>query len=91
MVQVKLCGNHYLKKKQGFVSLLITEADSISIGKCCAQILLIVHQLSNYDLAFKQVKIMFDYFSAICLSKKIVHNFRAKHIDIKHHFFRDHD
>lgn len=48
------------------------------------------HQLSNYDLYFKPVKIMCDKSSAICLSTKFVHRSRAKHIDIKHHYIRDH-
>ena len=50
-----------------------------------------VHQLSNYNFSSKQVKIMFDNFSVICLSKILLHNFPAKHIDMKHQFIRHHE
>ena len=50
-----------------------------------------VHQLSNYDLSFTEVKIMCDNSSIICLPKKIVHHSQAKHIYMKHQFIRDHD
>ena len=63
----------------------------MQLGQCCAQILLMLHQLSNYDLSFKQFKIMCDNSSVICLSKNVVHPSRAKHIHIKHQFIRDHD
>ena len=76
---------------QGFVSLLTTKADCIAIGQCCAQSFWMLHQLSNYDFSFKPVKIMCDSSSVICLSKKIVHHSRAKHIHIKHQFIRHHD
>lgn len=47
------------------------------------------HQLGDYELSFKPVQIFCDNSSAICRSKNPVHHFRAKHIDIKHHFIRD--
>ena len=79
------------KQKAGLYISLTTEADDIAIGQCCAQILLMVHQLCNYDLSFKPVKLTCDNSSVICLSKKILHHSRSKHIDVKHHLIRDHD
>jgi len=48
------------------------------------------HQLGDYELVVKPVQIFCDTSSAICLSTNLVHHSRAKHIDIKHHFIRDH-
>ncbi|XP_016455582.1 secreted RxLR effector protein 161-like [Nicotiana tabacum] len=55
-------------KKQGSIALSTTETEYIAIGQCCAQLLWMNHQLSDYDLSFKPVKIFCDNFSAICLS-----------------------
>lgn len=44
----------------------------------------------DYELSFKPIQIFCDNSSVICLSKNLVHHSRAKHIDIKHHFIRDH-
>jgi len=49
-----------------------------------------MHQLLDYDLSFEAVPIFCDNTSVISLSKYIVHHSKAKHIDIKHHFIRDH-
>lgn len=45
------------------------EAEYIASGQCCAQILWMVHQLGDYELFFKNVKIMCDDCNDICLSK----------------------
>ena len=41
-------------------------------------------------MAFSSVKILCDNTSAINISKNPVHHSRTKHIDIRHHFLRDH-
>jgi len=76
--------------EQASVALSTTEAEYIAIGQCCAQLLWMSHQLGDYELSFKPIQIFCDNSSAICLSKNHVHHSRAKHIDIKHHFIRDH-
>lgn len=48
-----------------------------------------IHQLSDYDISIKPVKILYDNSNVISLSKKLVHHSRATPIDIKHHFIRD--
>nr|XP_016515942.1 PREDICTED: uncharacterized mitochondrial protein AtMg00810-like [Nicotiana tabacum] len=77
-------------KKQNCVVLSITEAEYLAVGSCCTQILWIMHQLLDYDLSLTSTLIFYDNTSAICLSKKFVHHSRAKHIEIKPHFIRDH-
>ncbi|XP_070056737.1 uncharacterized protein [Nicotiana tomentosiformis] len=77
-------------KKQSCVALSTTEAEYFAVGNCCTQVLWIMHQLLDNDLRINCVPIMCDNTSAICLSKKCVHHSRAKHIEIKHNFIRDH-
>ena len=44
----------------------------------------------DFEIAFSKVSIMCDNTSAINISKNLIHHSRTKHIDIKHHFIRDH-
>lgn len=62
----------------------------MDISSCSTQLLQIMHQLLNYDLSYKSVPNMCDNTSAISLLKYVVHHSKAKHIDIKYHFIRDH-
>ena len=62
----------------------------MSPGCCCAQILWMRQTLSDYGLSFPPTTIYCDSSSAIDLSKNHVHHSRTKHIDIRHHFIRDH-
>ena len=53
-------------KKQNSVALSTTEAEYISAGSCCAQLLWMKATLNDFGIT------------------------RTKHIDIRHHFIRDH-
>nr|XP_009767333.1 PREDICTED: uncharacterized protein LOC104218513 [Nicotiana sylvestris] len=89
----QLLGNalvYWHSKKQNCVALSTTEAEYLAIGSCCTQVLWIMHQLLDYNLSLTSTPIFCDNTSVIYLSKKIVHYSRAKHIEIKHHFIRDH-
>ena len=46
--------------------------------------------LSDFNLSFEHVPIKCDNTSAINISKNLVQYSRTKHIDIRHHFLRDH-
>ena len=46
--------------------------------------------LSDFDLSFENVPIKCDNTSAISISKNPVQHSKTKHIEIKHHFLRDH-
>ena len=46
--------------------------------------------LSDFDLSFEHVPIKCDNTSAINISKNLVEHSRTKHIEIGHHFLRDH-
>ncbi|MCR2848012.1 Ty1/Copia family ribonuclease HI, partial [Heyndrickxia coagulans] len=77
-------------KKQNSVALSTTEAEYIVVGLGCAQVLWMKQTLNDYDLMFHHVPIMCDNTSAISISKNLVQHFRTKHIEIHHHFLRDH-
>ena len=46
--------------------------------------------LSDFKLSFEHVPIKFDNTSVINISKNLVQHFRTKHIEIRHHFLRNH-
>ena len=77
-------------KKQNSVALSTTEAEYISADSCCAQILWMKQQLSDYGIFLDHIPIKCDNTSAINLSKNPVQHSRTKHIEIRHHFLRDH-
>nr|KYP57466.1 Copia protein [Cajanus cajan] len=77
-------------KKQNSVALSTAEAEYIAAGSCCAQILWMKQQLSDYGLLLDHIPIKCDNTSAINLSKNPVLHSRTKHIEIRHHFLRDH-
>ncbi|RVW18658.1 Copia protein [Vitis vinifera] len=77
-------------KKQNSVALSTAEAEYIAAGLCCAQILWMKQTLSDFNLIFEHVPIKCDNTSAINISKNPVQHSRTKHIEIRHHFLRDH-
>ncbi|WVZ52344.1 hypothetical protein U9M48_003416 [Paspalum notatum var. saurae] len=73
----------WLSKKQNCISLSTAEAEYIAAGSCCTQILYIKVKLSR-------VPLLCDNESAVKLTNNLVQHSRTKHIDIRHHFIRDH-
>ena len=80
----------WLSKKQNTIALSIVEAEYVSAANCCAQILQIKHQLEDFNLRYTRIPILCDNTSAINLAKNPIQHSRSKHIDIKHHFIKDH-
>ncbi|GJZ83340.1 retrovirus-related pol polyprotein from transposon TNT 1-94 [Tanacetum coccineum] len=66
------------------------EAEYIAVVGCCASVLWIKGQLSDYDIHYKMVPIFCDNTSAIAISNNLVFYSRTKRIDISYHFIRDH-
>ena len=79
-----------LSKKQNSVALSTTEAEYISAGSCCAQILWMKATLNDFGIKFKKVPMLCDNESAIKLTNNLDQHARTKHIDVHHHFIRDH-
>ena len=78
------------KKKKGTIALSTIEAEYISTARCCSHLLWIKHQLEDYNLFKSNIPILWDNIVAIDLFKNPIMHSRAKHIEIKHHFIRDH-
>ena len=77
-------------KKQNSVALSTAEAEYVSAASCCAQTLWMKQTLQDFGLNFGCTSILCDNTSAICLSKNPIQHSRTKHIEIRHHFIRDH-
>ncbi|GJR37625.1 hypothetical protein Tco_1213309 [Tanacetum coccineum] len=76
-------------KKQTSTSISSIEAEYIVMSGCCAQILWMRSQLSDYGFAYNHVPLYCDNKSAIALWCNNVQHSRSKHIDIRHYFIRE--
>ncbi|KAI9075740.1 hypothetical protein K1719_042226 [Acacia pycnantha] len=56
----------------------------------CAQVLWLKQQLCDLGVHLKEIPILCDNTSTISLAKNPVQHTRTKHIDVRHHFIRDH-
>ena len=66
------------------------EAEYITTGACCAQILYMKQTLLDYGVVLEKVPLLCDNESAVKLANNLVQHSRTKHIDIRYHFLRDH-
>ena len=72
------------------MALSTTKAQYIVARSCCAQILWIKQQLEDFGLHVRNVSLLCDNTSAINLTKNQIQHSRTNHIEIRHHFIRDH-
>ena len=70
--------------------LSTAEAKYVAASNCCAQILWLKQQLLDFNVHLGRIPILCDNTSAINLTKNPVLHSRTKHIEIRHHFLRDH-
>jgi hypothetical protein len=78
-------------KKQNFVALSTAEVEYVAAGACCAQLLWMRLTLRHFSCKFSKVPLFCDNESANKLANNPVNRSRTKHIDIRHHFLRDHE
>ncbi|GJU57056.1 hypothetical protein Tco_1234822 [Tanacetum coccineum] len=76
-------------KKQKSTTILTTEAEYLAMSGCCAQILWMRSQLTDYGFAFNNIPLYCDNKSAIALCCNNVKHSRSMHIDIRHHFIKE--
>nr|GEV44098.1 retrovirus-related Pol polyprotein from transposon TNT 1-94 [Tanacetum cinerariifolium] len=57
--------------------------------RCCAQILWMRSQLTDYGLKFNKIPLYCDNKSAIALCCNNVQHSRSKHIDVRYHFIKE--
>ena len=72
------------------MALLTAEVEYISAGSCCAQLLWMKQTLLDYGVKFDEILLLCDNESAVKIATNPVQHSRTKHIDIRHHFLRDH-
>jgi hypothetical protein len=77
-------------KKQTFVALSTAEAEYVIAGQCCVQLLWMRQTLWDFGYNLSKVPLLCDNESAIHLADNPIEHSRTKHIDIRHHFLRDH-
>ncbi|GKE14508.1 hypothetical protein Tco_1422085 [Tanacetum coccineum] len=76
-------------KKQTSTSISSTEAEYIAMSGCCAQILWMRSQLTDYGFTYKHIPLYCDNKSDIALCCNNVQHSQSKHIDIRYHFIRE--
>jgi hypothetical protein len=77
-------------KKQTSVALSIAGAEYVATGQCCTQLLWMRQILQDFGYNLSKVPLLCDNESAIRLADNPVEHIRTKHIDIHHHFLREH-
>lgn len=68
---------------------LSTEAEYITAGSNCSQLILMKQMLEEYNVQQDIMTLYCDNLIAINISKNPIQHSRTKHIDIRHHFIRD--
>nr|GEV32996.1 copia protein [Tanacetum cinerariifolium] len=76
-------------KEQKSTAISTIEAEYIAMSGCCAQILWMRSQLTDYGFNFNKIPLYCDNRSVISLCCNNVQHSRSKHIDIRHHFIRE--
>ncbi|GJY68871.1 retrovirus-related pol polyprotein from transposon TNT 1-94 [Tanacetum coccineum] len=77
-------------KRQKSAAISSTEAEYIALSGCCAQVLWMRSQLTDYGFGFNKIPMYCDNKSAIALCCNSVQHSRSKHIDIRFHFIKEH-
>jgi hypothetical protein len=80
----------WCSKKQTSVALSTAEAEYVVAGQCCVQLLWMRQTLRDFGYNLNKVPLLCDNESAIRLADNPSEHSRTKHIDIRHHFLRDH-
>ncbi|GKB88462.1 hypothetical protein Tco_0960734 [Tanacetum coccineum] len=76
-------------KRQKSVAISSTKTEYIALSGCCAQVLWMRSQLTDYGLGFNKILMYCDNKSAIALCCNNVQHSRSKHIDIRFHFIKE--
>ncbi|GJY02038.1 copia protein [Tanacetum coccineum] len=76
-------------KKQKSTAILSIEAEYIALSGCCAQILWMRSQLTDYGFQFNKISLYCDNKSVIALCCNNVQHSRAKHVDVRYHFIKE--
>ncbi|GKC38045.1 retrovirus-related pol polyprotein from transposon TNT 1-94 [Tanacetum coccineum] len=75
-------------KRQKSDAISSTEVQYIALSGCCAQVIWMRSQLTDYGLGFNKIPMYYDNKSVIALCCNNVQHSRSKHIDIRYHFIK---
>nr|GEW68938.1 retrovirus-related Pol polyprotein from transposon TNT 1-94 [Tanacetum cinerariifolium] len=70
-------------------SMSSVEAEYVSLYACCAQVLWMRTQLTDYGFHFDKIPMYCDSKAAIAISCNPVQHSRTKHIDVRYHFIKE--
>nr|GEV49845.1 Gag-Pol polyprotein [Tanacetum cinerariifolium] len=70
-------------------SMSSAEAEYVSLSACCAQVLWMRTQLTDYGFHFDKIPMYCDSKAAIAISCNPVQHSRTKHIDVRYHFIKE--
>nr|GEU86232.1 hypothetical protein [Tanacetum cinerariifolium] len=77
-------------KKHDCKSLSTMKSEYVSLSACCAQVLWMRTQLTDYGYHFNKILIYCDSKSAIAISCNPIQHSRTKHIAVRYHFIKEH-
>nr|GFA73676.1 retrovirus-related Pol polyprotein from transposon TNT 1-94 [Tanacetum cinerariifolium] len=80
---------NWSSKKQDCTSMYSAEAEYVSLSACCAQVLWMRTQLTDYGFHFDKIPMYCDSKAAIAISCNPVQHSHTKHIDIHYHFIKE--
>nr|GEZ44290.1 retrovirus-related Pol polyprotein from transposon TNT 1-94 [Tanacetum cinerariifolium] len=76
-------------KNQDCTSMAFAEAEYVSLYACCAQVLWMRTQLTDYGFHFDKIPMYCDSKAAIAISCNPVQHSHTKHIDVRYHFIKE--
>nr|GEV37540.1 retrovirus-related Pol polyprotein from transposon TNT 1-94 [Tanacetum cinerariifolium] len=76
-------------KKQDCTLMSSVEAEYVSLSACCAQVLWMRTQLTDYGFHFDKIPMYCDSKATIAISCNLVQHSRTKHIDVIYHFIKE--
>ncbi|GJV91126.1 retrovirus-related pol polyprotein from transposon TNT 1-94 [Tanacetum coccineum] len=76
-------------KKQDCTSISLAEAEYVSLSACCAQVIWLRTELTDYGFHFDKIPMYCDSKATIAISCNPVQHSRTKHIDVRYHFIKE--
>nr|GEV17313.1 retrovirus-related Pol polyprotein from transposon TNT 1-94 [Tanacetum cinerariifolium] len=84
-----LGGDNWSSKKQDCTSMSFVEAEYVSLSACCAQVLWMRTQLTDYGFYFDKIPMYCNSKASIAILCNPVQHSRTKHINVRYHFIKE--